>query len=50
MQTAWPQEQSMSGVFSIASDCVLQYFPELVMHEQIGCAHFSALGVDTFFT
>jgi hypothetical protein len=32
--------QSMSGVFSIASHCVLQYFPEVTLQEQMGCAHF----------
>lgn len=30
----------MSGVFSIASHWVLQYFPEVTIQEQIGCAHF----------
>jgi hypothetical protein len=30
----------MSGVFSIASHCVLQYFPTLIWQEQFGCAHF----------
>jgi hypothetical protein len=29
----------MSGVFSMASHWVLQYLPEVVVHEQIGCAH-----------
>jgi hypothetical protein len=31
--------QSTSGVFSIASHCGLQYFPELTVQEQMGCAH-----------
>jgi hypothetical protein len=39
----------MSGVFSIASHCVLQYFPDVVMHEQIGCAHFSLFVVAMSF-
>jgi hypothetical protein len=30
----------MSGVFSIASHWVLQYLPEVVMHEQTGRADF----------
>jgi hypothetical protein len=37
----------MSGVFSMASHWVLQYF-SLVMHEQFGCAHF--LGSDIRFS
>jgi hypothetical protein len=32
----------MSGVFSIASHCALQYLPEAGTHEQTGCAHFLA--------
>ena len=39
---AWPHEQSTSGVFSIASQSLLQYLPDVVGHEQTGCAHFSA--------
>jgi hypothetical protein len=35
----------MSGVFSIAAHSVLQYLPDVVMHEQTGCAHFSAFVV-----
>jgi hypothetical protein len=35
----------MSGVFSIASHCVLQYLPEVVMQEQTGCAHFLAVSL-----
>ena len=42
LQAAWPQVQSMSGVFSIASHCVLQYLPEDGTHEHTGCAHFLA--------
>jgi hypothetical protein len=38
----------MSGVFSIAAHSVLQYLPEVVMHEQTGCAHFSGFVVDIF--
>jgi hypothetical protein len=34
------QVQSMSGVFSIASHCGLQYSPEVTVQEQMGCAHF----------
>ena len=30
----------MSGVFSIASHSVLQYFPEVTLQEQTGWAHF----------
>jgi hypothetical protein len=40
VQMAWPQLQSMSGIFSMASHCALQYFSEVVAHEQTGCAHF----------
>lgn len=39
---AWPHEQSTSGVFSIASQSLLHYLPDVVGHEQTGCAHFSA--------
>ncbi len=42
MQPLWRQRQSTSGVFSMAAHSVLQYLPVVVMHEQIGCAHFSA--------
>ena len=44
MQMACPQKQS-SGVFSIASHWVLQYLPDVVLHEQTGCAHFSPFAV-----
>jgi hypothetical protein len=37
--------QSMSGVFSMASHWVLQYLPDVVTHEQMGCAHFSPFAV-----
>ena len=40
----------MSGVFSIASHSTLQYLPDVVMHEQIGWAHFSAFVVAIFFS
>jgi hypothetical protein len=30
----------MSGVFAIASHSVLQYFPDVTVQEQTGCAHF----------
>jgi hypothetical protein len=33
----------MSGIFSMASHWVLQYLPELVVQEQTGCAHFTAV-------
>jgi len=39
----WPQEQLMSGIFSMASHWVLQYLPEVVVQEQTGCAHFTAV-------
>jgi len=40
----WLQVQSMSGVFSIASQTALQYLPEVTTHVQIGCAHRVDLG------
>ena len=43
MQMGWPQEQLMSGIFSIASHWVLQYLPEVAVQEQTGCAHFAAV-------
>ena len=49
MQPVCPHEQSMSGVFSIASHWVLQYLPDVVTHEQTGCAHFSAFAVAISF-
>jgi hypothetical protein len=49
LQPVCPHEQSMSGVFSIASHWVLQYLPDVVAHEQTGCAHFSAFGLDISF-
>jgi hypothetical protein len=39
----------MSGIFSMASHWALQYLPDVVTHEQTGCAHFSAFGLDIFF-
>jgi hypothetical protein len=42
LQPLCQHEQSMSGVFSIASHCVLQYLPDVITHEQTGRAHFSA--------
>src|ERR1700676_724136 len=42
--------QSMSGVFSMASHWALQYFSEVVMHEQIGCAHLWVFGVSILFS
>jgi hypothetical protein len=30
----------MSGVFSIASHCALQYFSDVTLQLHIGCAHF----------
>jgi hypothetical protein len=35
------QGQAISGVFSVASQRSLQYLPDVVQHEQTGCAHFS---------
>jgi hypothetical protein len=35
----------MSGVFSSASHCALQYFPSLIWQEQFGCAHFLLLAI-----
>jgi hypothetical protein len=49
LQPVCPHEQSMSGVFSIASHRVLQYLPDVVTHEQTGCAHFSAFVVAISF-
>jgi hypothetical protein len=43
LQSACSQWQAMSGVVSIASHSTLQYLPDVVMHEQMGWAHFSAL-------
>lgn len=40
LQPGCPHVQSISGVFSIASHCGLQYFPEVTVQEQTGCAHF----------
>jgi hypothetical protein len=40
----------MSGIFSMASHCALQYLPDDVMHEQTGCAHFSAFSVSIEFS
>jgi hypothetical protein len=34
--------QFTSGIFSIASHSVLQYFPSVTWQVQIGCAHFLA--------
>jgi hypothetical protein len=45
LQPLCPHEQSMSGVFSIASHWVLQYLPDVVTQEQTGCAHFSAFAL-----
>jgi hypothetical protein len=50
LQPVCPQVQSMSGVFSIASHCVLQYLPEVVRHEQTGCAHFTAFSGAILFS
>jgi hypothetical protein len=49
LQTAWPQAQSMSGVFSMAAHSVLQYLPEVTVQVQTGCAHFSAFGFGICF-
>jgi hypothetical protein len=45
LQPACPHAQSMSGVLSIAAHSVLQYLPDVVTHEQTGCAHFPAFAV-----
>jgi hypothetical protein len=50
LQPACPHVQSMSGVFSMASHCVLQYLPEVVTHEQTGCAHFTAFSGAILFS
>lgn len=42
MHAGCPHVQSMSGIFSIASHSTLQYLPDVVTQEQIGCAHFLA--------
>jgi hypothetical protein len=39
----------MSGIFSIASHSMLQYLPEVVRQEQIGCAHFWGFWVSITF-
>ena len=49
LHTECAHVQSISGVFSMASHWVLQYFPEVVRHEQTGCAHFSAFAIDIVF-
>jgi len=49
LQSQCSHEQSMSGVFSIASHWTLEYLPEVVTHEQIGCAHFLAFAVAISF-
>jgi hypothetical protein len=41
LQLGCAHEQSISAVFSIASHCVPQYFPDVVVQEQTACAHFS---------
>jgi hypothetical protein len=38
----------MSGIFSMASHWALQYLPEVVVQEQTGCAHFTAVVLDSF--
>jgi hypothetical protein len=40
LQPACGHLQAMSGVFSIASHSVLQYFPDVTLQEQTGWAHF----------
>lgn len=39
----------MSGVFSMAAHWVLQYLPDVITHEQIGCAHFWPFAVAISF-
>jgi hypothetical protein len=49
LQPLCPHEQSMSGVFSIASHWVLQYLPDVITHVQTGCAHFWGFAVAISF-
>jgi hypothetical protein len=39
----------MSGIFSIVSHSTLQYLPEVVRQEQMGCAHFFGFAVSMAF-
>src|ERR1700730_1245141 len=52
LHPACPHLQAISGVFSIASHSTLQYFPDVTVQEQTGCAHFlsslAAIAVSPF--
>ena len=50
LQPACGHLQAMSGVFSIASHSVLQYFPEVALQEQTGWAHFLLSAIESPFT
>lgn len=39
----------MSGVFSIVAQVVLQYFSDVTVQEQMGCAHLVSLAVSISF-
>jgi hypothetical protein len=49
LQPACGHLQEMSGVFSIASHSVLQYFPEVTLQEQTGWAHFLLSAIESPF-
>ena len=52
-QPACAHAQSMSGVFSMASHCGLQYLlllDDAIVHVQTGCAHFSVFSVAIVFS
>jgi hypothetical protein len=49
LQSACGQSQAMSGVFSIASHSVLQYFPDVTLQEQMGWAHFLLSAIESPF-
>ena len=49
LQPACGHSQAMSGVFSIASHSVLQYFPEVTLQEQTGWAHFLLSAIESPF-
>jgi hypothetical protein len=49
LQSACGHSQAMSGVFSIASHSVLQYFPEVTLQEQTGWAHFLLSAIESPF-
>ena len=49
LQPACGHLHAMSGVFSIASHSVLQYFPEVTLQEQTGWAHFLLSDIESPF-